>query len=81
MLAPRSINDSRLGDDRVRRPVGRFNECLEGPRAVVFLVFAQGKLVAAQGIPPQRLECALKRYEYADLQAAGVGIHRTNDRR
>ena len=62
-----------LGDNRVRSAVGRFDERFEGP-LLVFLVLAQRKLVAPQGVPPQWLEGAFERGEHADLQAMGVGI-------
>ena len=71
---------TRLRDDRVRSPVGRLDECFDGPLAGASLVLAQGKLVAAQGIPPERLERALERGEDADLEGLGVRFRREFDR-
>ena len=65
-----------LRGHRVRRPVGGFDEGLDGPPAGLPPVLLHGQLVAAQGVLPERRERAFEGGEHADPEAAVVGCGR-----
>ena len=70
---------ARLCDDGFRGSVRGLDHGLDGPLAIALLVLLQGQLVAAQGIPPERLERAFERGKHADFQGLGVGIRLNSD--
>ena len=74
MLAPPSISRRAFATTDSGGSVRGLDHSLDRPLAVALLVLLHGQFVAAQGIPPERLERAFERGEHADFQDVGLSI-------